>query len=229
MKQSEYGEEMLNLMEMAEEIAEADMTKKKGIDVDDVRQAAFKTAKKVFDEVDEKKVEKMVKDACKKAEDTAEAIERVQNMMRSDEAKEMGYSGQAMDTSGPGTSKRTTRNDYTRKEINDMLRHAQKFIKDGKQVKSWKYSQDWLNAVGNTMKQFIDLKSGDPALNYEQGKMQGNAEEWGYKPNKYGKASADAQAGAQGPGPQRGSKMDTDYNINKMRSTKRSTKTDYNK
>jgi len=229
MQQSPYGEEMLDLMEMAEKITEADVNKKKGIDVDDVRQAALSTAKKIFDDIDKKKIEKMVKDACSDSDDTAEAIEKVQGMMRSDEAREMGYSGQAMDTSGPGAKKRTTRNDYTKQEVADMLQYAQKFINNGKQVESWKYSQDWLNAVGNTMRQFINLNSGDPALDYEPGEMQGQASDWGYKPNKHGKANADANMKGNSPGPQRGSKMSSEHDINKRRSTKRSTRTDYNK
>lgn len=233
MQQSEYGNEMAELMDLAEEFA---ISEKKGIDKDDVHQAAMKTAKEIWgDEVDEDKVEKMAMDACKKSDSTAEAIEMVQNMMQSNEAKQMGYSGQAIETSGPGSKKRNTRNDYTREEVAQMLQYATKFAKDGKRVKSWKYSQDWLNKVGDSMRQFINLKSGDPALDYEEGTMQGQASEWGYSPNKYGKAKEDAQAKGQGPGPQRGSKMDTSISNKKhglsdkaKRSRSRKTRTDYN-
>lgn len=227
MKQSRQAEEMLELMQTAESLALTEGLNKE--QKEDVMQAAMKTAKEIWgDDVDKKMVKKMAMDACKEASTPGEAIEIVQNMMQSNEANDMIWTPN--DTKGPGAKSYKKGNVYTREQVDSMLKMASKFTKDGKQLESWKYGQDWLNAVGDAMKQFIDLQSGDPALNYEMGKMQGQASDWGYKPNQYGKAKADAEMAGQGPGPGRGKKMSKDYDINKRRSTgPRKMRTDYNK
>lgn len=121
-------------------------------------------------------------------------------------------------TSGPGAVNRKTKNDYTRQEVSDLLQYAQKFVSAGKQVESWPYGQQWLNQVGSTMKEFMKLRKGDPALDYKEGEMQGDHHSKSYgahdgrKADK-GKASSDMKGG--GPGPVRGSEMKKEYNPNK--------------
>jgi hypothetical protein len=114
------------------------------------------------------------------------------------------------ETSGPGAKKRNTPNDYTRQQVADMLQYASEFVKSGKQMESWPYDQEWLNKVGSTMKEFLTLKKGDPALNYEPGKMQGDHHAKPYSKTSYGsadKGKASADMKGEGPGPVRGKKM----------------------
>lgn len=70
---------------------------------------------------------------------------------------------------GPGTVNRKTPNDFTRDEVSDMLSYAAKFVKNGKQMESWRYSQEFLNKVGTAMSEFMTLRKGDPALDYKEG------------------------------------------------------------
>jgi hypothetical protein len=226
MKQSRQAEEMMELMDIAEKFVGESK-----IDKDDVKEAAYETAEEVFgDEMDKKKVNSMIKSAIDQAESTEEAIEIVQNMMRKNEAKQMGYSGQAIETSGPGAKKRNTRNDYTREEVSKMLDYAKQFVNNKKKIESWKYGQDWLNNVGDAMKEFIQIDPGNPE--YEEGEMQGDHHSKPYSKTSYGNAAkgkVDQDMKGKSPGPQRGKKMDKDYDINQRRSTKRKTRTDYNK
>lgn len=87
-------------------------------------------------------------------------------------------------TTGPGSISRKTKNDYTREEVKALLDYARTMVNDGKQLESWEKGQDWLNAVGNAMKRFVNLKKGDPALDYEEGKQGGDVLSWSYTFNK---------------------------------------------
>lgn len=231
MKQSKQAEEMLELMNRAESMA---ITEGKGRlskeEEQDVHQAAMKTAKKIWgDDVNRKTVKKMAADAIEQSSSPDEAIEIVQNMMQSNEAND-SMVWTPNETKGPGAKTYKKGNVYTRDQVDSMLKLASKFTSDGKQLESWKYSQEWLNAVGSTMKQFLDLQKGDPALNYDPAKMQGNPYDWGYSPNKNDKAKADANMAGEGPGPSRGKKMDKSHDINSRRKTGSSRmRTDYNK
>lgn len=123
-------------------------------------------------------------------------------------------------TSGPGAKKRSTPNDYTRDDIAKMLDYAKQYVIGGNQQDSWEYDQNWLNMVGDALKQFMTLKSGDPALGYEMGKMQGDMQNRDdYGDISFGKADKGKYTGdmkSDGPGPRRGRKMDKEYDHNKM-------------
>lgn len=130
------------------------------------------------------------------------------------------------EVSGPGAKKRSTPNDYTREDIVKMLDYAKQYVMSGDQQDSWSYSQDWLNMVGDGLKQFMTLKKGDPAFDYEMGKMQNDMHDpANYGDISFGKADKGKYTGdmkSDGPGPVRGKKMDKEYDHNKM--SKRATK-----
>lgn len=106
--------------------------------------------------------------------------------------------------SGPGSSNRKTPNDYTRDQVVSMLSYTAKFInKNAKQVQSWKYGQQWLNMIGSGMKEFMTLKKGDPGLEYQEHKPQGDhyAGKYGQlsqKRSAKGSASAEIRGKAKG-------------------------------
>jgi len=111
------------------------------------------------------------------------------------------------ETKGPGTSKRTTKNDYTRDEVAKMLDFARKFVSNKKNIESWEYGQDWLNDVGSTMKQFMTIKSGNPE--YKEGEMD-DMYSMSYNQMKGKKSGkADLNNDTAGPGPVRGSEIKT--------------------
>ncbi len=116
-----------------------------------------------------------------------------------------GPSGSA---SGPGTVNRKTPNDYTQDQVVDMLQFAAKFIsKNGKQVDSWKYGKEWLNAIGSNMKEFMTLKKGSPNQDYKESKMGGD-----HMSNKYGGLSQNkADKGSAGADLRGKAKGDTTY------------------
>lgn len=124
------------------------------------------------------------------------------------------------ETSGPGAKKRSTPNDYTRQDIAKMLDYAKQYITGGKQQDSWEYDQSWLNMVGDALKQFMTVRSGDPALGYEMGKMQNDMHSSDdYGKLSYGSADKGKNTGdmkSAGPGPVRGKKMDSEYSMNRM-------------
>lgn len=124
------------------------------------------------------------------------------------------------ETSGPGAKKRSTPNDYTRDDIAKMLDYAKQYIMAGEQQDSWDYDQNWLNMVGDGLKQFMTLRQGDPAFDYEMGKMQNDMhDDDDYGDISYGKADKGKYTGdmkSSGPGPVRGKKMDKEYDHNKM-------------
>lgn len=150
----------------------------------------------------------------KEAEEMLELAELV------DGINEAGMIQNPTDTSGPGAKKRSTPNDYTREDVAKMLDYAKQFVIGGKQQSSWEFDQNWLNMVGDGLKQFMTLRQGDPALDYEPGTMQGNMHnDADYGDISFGKADKGKYTGdmkSPGPGPQRGRKMDKDYDHNKM-------------
>jgi hypothetical protein len=104
-------------------------------------------------------------------------------------------------SSGPGTKKIKTPNDYTRDELSKMLSHAMKYVKSGKAPKSWKGDyQSYLNMVGKGMEKFKKINLGNPG--YKEGTMKGDMMSGSYKPNKHDKGST-----GQRPGPIRGNKI----------------------
>jgi hypothetical protein len=104
-------------------------------------------------------------------------------------------------SSGPGTKKIKTPNDYTRNDISKMISHAMKYVKSGKAPKSWKGDyQSYLNMVGKGMEKFKKINLGNPG--YKEGTMKGDMMSGSYKPNKYDKGSM-----GQRPGPIRGNKI----------------------
>jgi len=116
---------------------------------------------------------------------------------------EMGPFGKSA-ASGPGSSNRTTPNDYTREQVVQMLDYTKKFMeKNAKQIQSWKYSQSWLNMIGSGMKEFMNLKKGDPGLEYKEAIHGGDqhTEKFGmhsYKNADKGGASQDMKGKAKG-------------------------------
>jgi hypothetical protein len=87
---------------------------------------------------------------------------------------EMGPFGKPY-AAGPGSSNRKTPNDYTQDEVVKMLDYTKKFVqKNANQIQSWKYGQQWLNSIGSGMKEFMTLRKGDPGLEYQEHKPQGD-------------------------------------------------------
>jgi len=126
--------------------------------------------------------------------------------------------------SGPGSSNRKTPNDYTRDQVVDILSYAAKFInKNAKQVQSWKYGQQWLNMIGSGMKEFMTLKKGDPGLEYQEHKPQGDhhAEKYSgisQKNAAKGSASAEMKGKAKGDLMNRSKEGDIDISRKKEQS-----------
>jgi len=125
---------------------------------------------------------------------------------------------------GPGASNRGTPNDYTREQVTGMLNYAAKFInKNAKQVQSWKYGQQWLNMIGNGMKEFMTLKKGDPGLEYQEHKPQGDqhAERYSQISQKHaakGSASAEMRGKSKGDTTNRSKEGDIDISRKKEQS-----------
>jgi hypothetical protein len=116
---------------------------------------------------------------------------------------------------GPGTVNRSTPNDYTRDEVSMMLDYASKFVKDAKQMESWKYSKEFLNTVGAAMSEFMTLRRGDPGLEYQDAEMQGDQHAQPYskisqKNAAKGSASAELKGKAQGDTTNRSKEFETD-------------------
>jgi hypothetical protein len=135
--------------------------------------------------------------------DLSEASYPGQDMRGKSDLPAGGPFGKAS-ASGPGSSNRSTPNDYTREKVVDMLQYAAKFItKNAKQVDSWKYGQEWLNAIGSGMKEFMTLKKGDPGLEYKEHTPQGDQHAQKYsqisqKNAAKGGANQDAKGKAKG-------------------------------
>ena len=151
-------------------------------------------------------------------EQSKDALDVIELQELFDKINEEGMVKDPNSTGGPGVVSRKTKNDYTRQEVSDLLQYASKFVKAGKQIQSFPFEQKWLNQIGSTMKEFMNLRKGDPALDYKEGEMQGDhhAKSYGgHSGNKAdkGKASSDLKGG--GPGPVRGSEMKKEYNPNK--------------
>lgn len=150
----------------------------------------------------------------------AEEMLELMGMVDEVEVNEEGMIKNPNQTSGPGAKKRSTPNDYTRDDIAKMLDYAKQYVIGGKQQDSFQYDQSWLNMVGDALKQFMTIRSGDPALTYQMGQMQGdmhNSDDYG--DISFGKADKGKYTGdmkSDGPGPVRGKKMDKEYNHNKM-------------
>jgi len=126
--------------------------------------------------------------------------------------------------SGPGSSNRSTPNDYTREQVVNMLGYAAKFInKNAKQVQSWKYGQQWLNMIGSGMKEFMTLRKGDPNLEYQEHKPQGDHHAGKYsqlsqKHAAKGSASAEMRGKAKGDLMNRSKEGDIDISRKKEQS-----------
>lgn len=84
------------------------------------------------------------------------------------------FTKKEIENMGPGVKTHDKTNVYTREEVKQMLEYMYKFVKEGKQLDSWKYGQEWLNVVGKTMEKFLNLKPGDPALDYKEGEIGGD-------------------------------------------------------
>jgi hypothetical protein len=123
---------------------------------------------------------------------------------------------------GPGTVNRGTPNDYTRQQVADMLSYAQKFMnKNAKQIESWKYGQQWLNMIGNGMKEFMTLRKGDPGLEYQEHKPQGDqhAEKYsGISQKNADKGSASAEMRGKSKGDTTNRSKEGDIDITRKKS-----------
>jgi hypothetical protein len=104
-----------------------------------------------------------------------------------------------------------------------MLNYAAKFInKNGGKIESWDYGQDWLNAIGSGMKEFLTLKKGSPNQNYEPATHQKAASEVSKSGISFGKAdkgnaSADAKGKAKGDTTVNSKEFDTSIDKKKLK------------
>jgi len=102
--------------------------------------------------------------------------------------------------SGPGTVNRNTPNDYSQDQVADILNYASNFIKkNSDKIESWEYGQEWLNTVGSGMKEFMNLRKGDPNLEYKEHTPGGDAHS-----GSYGKLSQNKAARAKESSDMRG-------------------------
>jgi len=91
-------------------------------------------------------------------------------------------------------SEKASGRDVSTDKVAKMLQYMQNIV-SSKQIKSWKYGQDWLNQVDKVMHQFLDLKNFDPSQKYVPGAMGADmhAGKYTYNNKKYTPGSASAE------------------------------------